>query len=222
LKRMTSNVSQGLMLAEIDTLLDISGLWDEIEAAPDVWTALKKLAEQSRSLEVGDIFDKLIQHRTWTTLLKKNPSWTERLALLKKRINTFQNIQAFCDAMLLQRSEDSDDYTVERIHLMTLHASKGLEFPVVFIVGCEDGLLPYRRKEQTDMAEENRLFYVGMTRAQQVLYLIQARQRYCFGKKVTNPVSPFVTAIEDALKRLHVSPRKQHKPPSTEEQITLF
>jgi superfamily I DNA/RNA helicase len=57
-----------------------------------------------------------------------------------------------------------------------MHASKGLEFPVVFIVGCEDGLLPLRLPD-TDEAEERRLFFVGMTRAQSSLYLSGSRRR---------------------------------------------
>jgi len=80
-----------------------------------------------------------------------------------------------------------------RISLMTLHCAKGLEFPVVFIVGIEEGLLPhYRRGEEIeDMEEERRLFYVGMTRAKQRLFLSRAEKRSTFGVGRANLPSRF-------------------------------
>ena len=74
---------------------------------------------------------------------------------------------------------DHLDQRADRVSLMTLHAAKGLEFPVVFVVGCEDGLLPYRpasENQVADLEEERRLFYVGMTRAQQKLNLTRSQK----------------------------------------------
>jgi superfamily I DNA/RNA helicase len=85
---------------------------------------------------------------------------------------------------------------------MTIHAAKGLEFPVVFVAGCEDGLIPYRREggEHGDLLEERRLFYVALTRAQEKIYLTHAKKRLWFGKRILQRISPFLAALEEDLK----------------------
>ena len=84
---------------------------------------------------------------------------------------------------------------------MTLHAAKGLEFPVVFIVGCEENLLPLDLENfSADQEEERRLFYVGMTRAKERLYLLRSGKRCLFGKTFQNAESPFLKDIEEELK----------------------
>ncbi len=107
---------------------------------------------------------------------------------------------------------------------MTLHAAKGLEFPVVFIAGCEEGLLPYQRNdERADLEEERRLFYVGMTRAQQRLILTYAKSWYLFGQQMNNPPSRFVDDIEQTLKEIKQSPhRKSAKETPDHIQLKLF
>lgn len=84
-----------------------------------------------------------------------------------------------------------------RLTLMTLHAAKGLEFPVVFIVGMEEGVLPHTRAltEKDQLEEERRLVYVGMTRAMYRLYLVYAYERRLFGLLQTNPPSRFISEI---------------------------
>jgi len=112
------------------------------------------------------------------------------------------------------------EYT-EKVSLMTLHAAKGLEFPVVFITGCEDGLIPYKRSKKhiPDIEEENRLFFVGMTRAKEMLFLTYANNRRIFGKKTTRKLSPFIRDIEEHLKdREKQAGRKQRG----REQMQLF
>jgi DNA helicase-2/ATP-dependent DNA helicase PcrA len=93
---------------------------------------------------------------------------------------------------------DSDDGVVT---LMTLHTAKGLEFPVVFCTGWEDGIFPHMRAlgEPTELAEERRLAYVGITRARQRLYLSRALVRSAWGQPMTNPASRFLDEIPDSL-----------------------
>ncbi len=107
---------------------------------------------------------------------------------------------------------------------MTLHAAKGLEFPVVFIVGCEEKLLPYQRAgTPLDLEEERRLFYVGMTRAQQKLILTYAKSRYLFGQQMNNPPSRYLDDIEQALKEITQSThRKSAKETPDHVQLKLF
>ncbi len=87
----------------------------------------------------------------------------------------------------------------DAVTLMTLHSAKGLEFPVVFIVGLEEALLPHGQAlyDQTELEEERRLMYVGMTRAKAELYLTYASSRTLFGGRQTNPPSRFLADIQD-------------------------
>lgn len=111
----------------------------------------------------------------------------------------------------------------EKISLMTLHASKGLEFPVVFIIGCEQKLLPLDLEGlESDVREERRLFYVGMTRAKQWLYLLRSRRRTLFGKTYTTEPSVFLADIEEELKNYEHNLLKQRRVKKQEQQIDLF
>lgn len=100
-------------------------------------------------------------------------------------------------SLLSDQDDLSDNQDV--VTLMTLHAAKGLEFPVVFIVGMEEGLFPLSRAEQDpdELAEERRLAYVGITRAQRELYLTSAYSRMLYGRLQNNELSRFVTEIDD-------------------------
>ncbi len=107
----------------------------------------------------------------------------------------------FVDAMEL-RDDNSDDDKKDEVSLMTLHASKGLEFPYVFLIGIEEDLLPHRTLG-SDVSEERRLFYVGITRAQEKLFLTRCRTRKRYGQP--RPVSPsrFVLALPPGLMKTH-------------------
>jgi DNA helicase-2/ATP-dependent DNA helicase PcrA len=108
---------------------------------------------------------------------------------------------------------------VDAISLMTLHRAKGLEFPVVFIAGCEEGLLPYDRSENAE--EERRLFFVGMTRARQRLFLSFAAKRFLYGKTRRAAASPYLSDIRDELRRLEEA-RAPRGPVAQERQQRLF
>ncbi|MCB9102049.1 MAG: UvrD-helicase domain-containing protein [Anaerolineales bacterium] len=150
---------------------------------------------------------------------------SERLDQLRRRAVPFETrLGDFLESTVLQKETDIYDQRAGRVTLMTLHAAKGLEFPVVFIVGCEEGLLPYSRNDELpDIDEERRLFYVGMTRAQQRLILTHAKSRFLFGQEMTNLPSRFVDDIEQALKELKQSAyRKPAKESPDHVQLKLF
>jgi DNA helicase-2/ATP-dependent DNA helicase PcrA len=96
---------------------------------------------------------------------------------------------------------DPLDFKTQRVSLLTMHAAKGLEFPVVFLVGLEEGLLPYQPPERppADLDEERRLLFVAITRARQRLYLCRARQRFLFGQVRRPEPSPFIRDLDDSL-----------------------
>lgn len=108
--------------------------------------------------------------------------------------------------------QEAREFTVEKVSLLTLHAAKGLEFSVVFIVGCEDGLVPLKLKgRKADLAEERRLFYVGMTRAKERLYFVHTKKRVLFGKTQASLASPFLSDIENQLKEYEAHEFKLRK-----------
>ncbi|MEE8524061.1 MAG: UvrD-helicase domain-containing protein [Thermoanaerobaculia bacterium] len=110
------------------------------------------------------------------------------------------DVERFLAEVALGAEVDTWDPRAERVSLLTLHAAKGLEFAVVFIVGCVDGLLPFRRDGgDTDLDEERRLFFVGMTRARSRLILSHARRRRWRGQVLDCIPSPFLEDIDEAL-----------------------
>ncbi|MBO0715172.1 MAG: ATP-dependent helicase, partial [Acidimicrobiales bacterium] len=109
------------------------------------------------------------------------------------------DLRRFQSEVTLGAGVDAWDRRADLISLLTLHASKGLEFPVVFIVGCDDGLVPLRTGGETDEAEERRLLFVGMTRARYRLLLTSARSRTRWGRVQRGTPSPFLAAIDPTL-----------------------
>ncbi|GAJ62061.1 DNA helicase PcrA [Streptococcus parauberis] len=107
----------------------------------------------------------------------------------------------FLNDLALIADTDNGDADVAEVTLMTLHAAKGLEFPVVFLIGMEEGVFPLSRasEDPAELEEERRLAYVGITRAEQVLFLTNANTRTLFGKSSYNRPTRFLREISDQL-----------------------
>jgi superfamily I DNA/RNA helicase len=127
----------------------------------------------------------------------------------------------FSDAAALATDAEFRDGRADRVSLLTLHAAKGLEFAVVFIVGLEDGLLPlyWNERDEAAMAEERRLFYVGMTRAKDRLLLSRARQRLWRGRPQTLEPSPFLRDIENELIKHQPMEGGRRRPPDRQLKL---
>ncbi|MBN2105393.1 UvrD-helicase domain-containing protein [bacterium] len=135
------------------------------------------------------------QHYFGDNRLKIKPDIWKKLINLGEPYG--ENISGFLKLIALGMPVDTYQPDIERVALMTLHAAKGLEFPVVFIAGCEDGLLPYHLWGKiSDMDEERRLLYVGMTRAKTRLFLTHAEKRLIMGQTLKPERSPFLDFIE--------------------------
>ena len=109
------------------------------------------------------------------------------------------SLAEFLESISLSSDVDNLEDTEDSVTLMTLHSAKGLEFPVVFLVGMEEGIFPGYKSigEQSELEEERRLFYVGITRAKQFLYLTCAQRRTIFGSTSYNAISRFIKEIPD-------------------------
>ncbi|BBM87897.1 UvrD-helicase domain-containing protein [Candidatus Uabimicrobium amorphum] len=135
---------------------------------------------------------------------------------LLQMASTYTNNDDFINDISLTNHEDM--YPGGKVRLMTLHAAKGLEFPVVFVCGCEESLIPYTLKD-TDIEEERRLLYVGMTRAENFLYLTGSKSRLLNGQTKEMQSSRFLNTVKDDIyKKLEFKERKNKK----SDQMTLF
>jgi len=162
-----------------------------------------------------------------------NPRYFDKHPDHADQQNEIQNLAGGCGKnsadflvkMTLQTDTDLYDSKAEKVALLTMHAAKGLEFPVVFITGCEKDLIPLRPTEGAvqNIEEERRLFYVAMTRAKDILYLTHARKRNIYGKLTARKPSPFVMDIEKRLKRYESSEKIKSKPVDKgPKQLKLF
>ncbi|NIA08248.1 MAG: UvrD-helicase domain-containing protein [Nitrospiraceae bacterium] len=114
-------------------------------------------------------------------------------------------------AVLIRMESDMLDVNIEAVSLLSIHAAKGLEFPVVFLIGCEDGIIPWK---EADQEEERRLFYVGLTRASENIYLTHVKCRRLFGQDMDAGPSPFILDIpKDLLVRGQAQrPKRPRRP----------
>jgi len=120
--------------------------------------------------------------------------------------NENANLSTFLQEVALLTDQDNEYDDPNRVTLMTMHASKGLEFPVVFVSGMEEGLFPLSRatEEREELEEERRLFYVGATRAEERLFLTYARSRYRYGERQSATRSRFLEEIDPDVVRTEV------------------
>ncbi len=126
----------------------------------------------------------------------------------------------------LLRDEEPGGYQAEAVRLMTAHGSKGLEFPVVFIAGAEEGLFPYNPDQESrqavDIEEERRLFYVAMTRARELLYIVHAQQRIIFGKTAYCRPSSFLDDLASGCVIHKTMKKPQARKKKKQTQLKLF
>ncbi len=141
---------------------------------------------------------------------------------LSSLAQNYRSKEEFIHEVSMSTESDTLDKRGDRITLMTLHSSKGLEFKCVFITGLEDGVLPlYRAKEASEIEEERRLLYVGMTRAEERLFLSRATKRKWQGFVRELPISPFLQKIENDLLNLSKF-EKTFKEKDNSQQLSLF
>ena len=201
LERVLKNVLSGVGEVSVSKILAAAMAIDderpmENDSILDVLTAAKAKASVGKLVEFlkgvkssnnpGEIVKLIVKKFDFETLLNDGtPSFEERmknLEVLAGIAAEYDNLEDFvADAALMSSADESSRKNA--VTLMTLHAAKGLEFPVVFIVGMEEGLFPSARSSETeaDLEEERRLAYVGMTRAMDRLFLTFARQRRSYG-----------------------------------------
>ena len=148
--------------------------------------------KQLFSFSIENWIDQISQHHNFDT---SSDEAAEALSLYKDLISKTKNSDDLYNILALERDIDSAPVLGDRVTISSIHAAKGLEWHTVFIIGCEEGLIPLTIFGNTDTDEEGRLFYVGMTRAKKCLFLTYASKRNINGRILNNNPSEFLSFL---------------------------
>ncbi|MFL5885168.1 MAG: ATP-dependent helicase [Thermoleophilaceae bacterium] len=195
-----------------------------IKAVGRFMSTMERLHERAGTASVGDLLDELLNEVGYLEALRAERTIEAegRLENLEELVSVAResdataeepSVEEFLQQIALFSEQDNlrDDEGI--ITLMTLHNAKGLEFPVVFMIGCEDGVFPHMRAiESGDVDEERRLCYVGITRAKRQLYMTHARQRALYGAREWNVPSRFLSEVPDELVDREVQEPRSFQP----------
>ena len=210
--------------AESTSLWDAAKLisqGDEKKSSKAITSFIEKIELLKTEIEgknLGEIFEQILESTNLKEFHAKEPgekgrSRKENLEELISAASGFypvgedadderNELELFLDQASLDAGENQAKADEDAIQMMTLHSAKGLEFPLVFISGCEEGLFPHKRslEDPRQLAEERRLCYVGITRAMERLYLTHAEVRNMYGMESFSPISRFIKEIPDEFK----------------------
>ncbi|PLR81301.1 DNA helicase PcrA [Bacillus canaveralius] len=192
--------------------VDLIGLSPKItKAAAEFRDLIENYTRQQEYLSVTELVEEILAKSGYREMLQleKSIEAQSRLENLDEFMSVTKNFEetnedksliAFLTDLALVADIDKlddDGKKADAVVLMTLHSAKGLEFPVVFLIGLEEGVFPHSRSlmEEAEMEEERRLAYVGITRAEQELFLTNAQMRTLFGRTNMNPPSRFIKEI---------------------------
>ncbi len=222
LKRIINVPGRGIGKITIDKILEngIEKIAQEKNEVGLFYKIIRKAKELLLNFPLSKLLKFILKETEYQNYLKKNYGNNELQAGLSEDEVRWQNIEElinvsaeydklpppqglneFLEKTALLSDADEVENNKNIIHLMTLHTAKGLEFPVIFIIGCEEGILPHSRSllNPLDIEEERRLFYVGITRSKTHLHLIVSQRRTSWGAKEANPPSRFLSEIPEHL-----------------------
>ncbi|CAG9610480.1 DNA helicase PcrA [Pseudoneobacillus rhizosphaerae] len=209
-------VSHDISMFEALNSIELLGLSPKItKACREFRDLINGYSQMQEFLSVTELVEEVLEKSGYREMLKaeKTIESQSRLENLEELLSVTKNFEEvnedkslvgfLTDLALVADIDklDDDGKPAESIVLMTLHSAKGLEFPVVFLIGLEEGVFPHSRSlmEEAEMEEERRLAYVGITRAEQDLYITNAQMRTLFGRTSMNAASRFIKEIPDDL-----------------------
>ncbi|MBL6537246.1 DNA helicase PcrA [Streptococcus suis] len=210
---------QDMSLLEASQHIMLSGI--KGKAAQAVWdfsTLIYNLRDRLDSLTVTELVEEVLNQSGYLNALaiQGTIEANARIENIQEFLSVTKNfdekgseeeetgletLSRFLNDLALIADTDDDSREASEVTLMTLHAAKGLEFPVVFLIGMEENVFPLSRasEEEAELEEERRLAYVGITRAEQILYLTNANSRLLFGRTNYNQPSRFIREISSDL-----------------------
>lgn len=188
---------------------------------------IEDLAQQQSTFKLSEFYSIVLEKTEYINVLKKEdtPEAEARISNLEELDNAIAQFEKergdeaslsnYLEELALASDLDNANNTTSAITMMTLHISKGLEYPFVFIIGCEENLFPSLRGDEEnkeDLEEERRLAYVGMTRAREKLWLTHTKIRRVWGQEQTNPPSRFLKEIPKELTQFSSSGANPQSP----------
>ena len=243
-RRGIGNTTQARLVSQANTIGE--AIWDvarspeevpglgaaAVKAVDRFMSTMERLREWMGSASVGDLLQQVLDETGYLEALRNErtieaegriENLEELVSVAREYDSTAEEpeVEEFLQQIALFSEQDnlSDDEGV--VTLMTLHNAKGLEFPVVFMIGCEDGVFPHSRAiESGDLEEERRLCYVGITRARKQLHMTFARTRSMYGGREWNMPSRFLDELPDELvERAAQEPKRFQQSWSTRESL---
>lgn len=173
----------------------------------DIFLKLRDEMGRRMDLSLSELLDKVGRASGYVASLDdgtaegeaRQENVRELLTVAKKHegVPLAEALHAFLEEVALSSDTDEISRNTDAVHVMTLHSAKGLEFPTVFILGLEEGIFPHSRAQlsQSELEEERRLMYVGLTRAKERVFLLYTEMRTIFGSTQVNPPSRFIEEI---------------------------
>ena len=202
----------GIPMYEIIKNAEIYGLNRVYLNSREFVNVIEELKSQKDNLTISELIKSTLKKTGYTKALENEntieaenriENLEEFLTVAMEFEEEFaeNSLSEFLEGITLSSDLDNVEETEDSVTLMTLHSAKGLEFPVVFLVGMEEGIFPGYKSisEPSELEEERRLCYVGITRAKEHLYLTCSKQRTIFGSTSYNPVSRFIKEIPEDL-----------------------
>ncbi|WP_088072205.1 DNA helicase PcrA [Gottfriedia luciferensis] len=215
-KIINYSILNDLSLSDTLEQIDFVGLSGKITKAIGDFHAMTKNWQQMLDyLSVTELVEEILDKTGYIQMLKdentiESASRIENIEEFLTVTNAFEEssedkslVSFLTDLALVSDIDqaDKEESTADEVILMTLHSAKGLEFPVVFLIGMEEGIFPHSRSlmDEEEMEEERRLAYVGITRAEKQLYITNAQTRTLYGRTSVNQESRFINEIPDEL-----------------------
>ncbi|MDI9231433.1 DNA helicase PcrA [Staphylococcus caprae] len=219
--------------------VDFIGLSKKVtQECINFYETITNLIKEQEFLEISDIVDEVLQKSGYRDMLEREQTLESRSRL--ENLDEFMSvpkdyeentpleeqslINFLTDLSLVADIDEAD--TQSGVTLMTMHSAKGLEFPIVFIMGMEESLFPHIRAIKSDddheMEEERRICYVAITRAEELLYITNATTRMLFGRSQSNMPSRFLREIPEDLLESHTGTKRQTIPQTKPQQKRGF
>ncbi len=231
LERVINEPKRGIGAKTVSNLIDIArekgiSLFDAIESGKELEfkKLILELIEDSKELSLSELIEDVLVKTGLREQYEKDKSIesgakVENLNEFKSVAVSFEDngiydLPTFLESVMLVSDRGQYKDENDKVSVMTLHSAKGLEFKVVFIVGLEEGIFPHNRsfESQSELEEERRLMYVGITRAKRKLYLLSARNRTIFGKTSGTIESRFIKEIDDEfINKESTAPKEEYK-----------
>lgn len=196
-----SSESSELRDGKIKAIQIFADIFLKVRAAMERRTDLKLTELLKLLTEESGYLDSLADGTSEGEVREENVRELLSVAQKFNDVSLDQALEHFLEEVALASDTDEINRESEAVHVMTVHSSKGLEFPVVFLLGLEEGVFPHSRSalSPTEMEEERRLMYVGLTRAKERVCLLYTEQRTIFGSTQVNPPSRFIAEIPSHL-----------------------